>query len=216
MITSLTGERVRIGAHALQGELLVPRDASALVLFVHGGGSGRLDPRNQFVASVLHAHHQATLLIDLLGEAESCDAGKGVDIEALSERVESAMAWLAQRDDLAALPLGLFGASTGAAAALEAAAHSPGRVSAVVSRGGRIDLSGHLSRVMAPTLLIIGGDDKTVLALNMAALARLTCTKRLEMVPGASHSFEEPGALESVAHLAGAWFERHAPAGRRP
>jgi pimeloyl-ACP methyl ester carboxylesterase len=215
MMPALHGEKVRIGAHALQGDLFVPEDATTLVLFVHGSGSSRFSPRNQFVAEVLNTYHMATLLFDLLTENEARDRRNVFDIDLLARRVGSAIAWVEQRSDLADLPLGLFGASTGAAAALDAASSCPGRVSVVVSRGGRPDLSQHLGLVVAPTLLIVGGLDEEVLALNKAALAQLNCLKRLEVVPGATHLFEEPGALESVAHLAGDWFERHVPGAHR-
>jgi dienelactone hydrolase len=207
---------VQIGAQALTGELVVPFDALALVVFAHGSGSGRLSPRNQFVAGVLHHHHLATLLFDLLTEAEAADRSKVFDIELLGARVEEALDWLQQRSDLAGLRIGVFGASTGAAAALLAAARRPGRVAAVVSRGGRPDLAaGYLSRVTAATLLIVGGHDHEVLQLNRMALAQLSCEKRLEVVPGATHLFEEPGTLDSVAHLAGAWFESHLADGKK-
>jgi len=210
----LQGEKVSIGAHALQGELVAPRDASALVLFIHRHGVHGHSARKRFLADVLNAYHLATLSLELLTESESQDSAKASDLGLLCSRVQEAMAWVERRDDTAGLSVGLFGAGTGSAAALEAASQRPGRVSAVVSRGGRPELAPHLGRVVAPTLLIVGGRDPEVLALNLAALSRLKCSKRLEIVPGAGHGFEEPGALESVAHLAGTWFERHAPAAR--
>ncbi len=210
MMAALHREQVRLGGQALLGELIMPADALGLVLFVHGSGSSRLSPRNQFVAGVLNEHHLGTLLFDLLTEPEADDIDKVFDIELLSSRVAEALAWVGQRADLAGLPIGLFGASTGAAAALCAAARLPGQVAAVVSRGGRPDLAGRqLVKVNAPTLLIVGGKDRGVLDLNRGALTRLSCNKRMEIVPGATHLFEEPGTLDAAAHLAGAWFEKH-------
>jgi len=209
-------EQVLVGASALPGELDVPADASALVMFVHGSGSSRLSVRNRRVAGVLQRHRLATLLFDLLTDEEGADRRNVFDIELLGGRVEEALDWSAMRSDLADRPIGLFGASTGAAAALAAAAARPGRVGAVVSRGGRPDLAAaSLTRVIAPTLLIVGGADAEVLELNRSALRLLSCNKRLEVVPDATHLFEEPGALDSVAELAAAWFERHLVA-RRP
>ena len=216
MMATLYREQVHIGADALAGDLIVPTEAQALVLFVHGSGSSRFSPRNQHVADVLNEHHLATLLFDLLTEGEADELDKVFDIGLLAGRVEEALAWVSHRDDLATLPLGLFGASTGAAAALRAAAERPGRVAAVVSRGGRPDLAGAaLARVDAPTLLIVGGRDRDVLDLNRTALGLLGCNKRLEVVPGATHLFAEPGALDAVAHLAGAWFAQHQRTGVR-
>jgi putative phosphoribosyl transferase len=218
MMAELQREQVEVGPRALPGELVLPGDALGLVLFVHGSGSSRHSPRNQFVANVLNEHHLATLLFDLLGEPEADNIDKVFDIELLAGRVEETLAWVSRRVDLAALPMGLFGASTGAAAALHAAARMPGLVAAVVCRGGRPDLAWRrLAKVDAPTLLIVGGRDSTVLDLNRSALALLNCNKRLEIVPGATHLFEEPGTLDAVAHLAGAWFEKHlAHAGHKP
>lgn len=209
-------EQVRVGASALPGELDIPADAGALVMFVHGSGSSRLSVRNRRVAEVLQQHRLATLLFDLLTDDEGADRRNVFDIELLGERVGDALDWCARRADLADRPVGLFGASTGAAAALTAAAEQPGRVGAVVSRGGRPDLAAAaLAHVLAPTLLIVGGADTEVLELNRRALRRLACVKRLEVVPDATHLFEEPGALDSVAELAAAWFERHLVAGSR-
>lgn len=201
---------VRIGPLALPGELVVPPDALALVMFVHGSGSSRLSPRNHRVAEILQQHRMATLLFDLLTDAEGSDRDKVFDIDLLGERVGEALDWVGWRTDLTGLRVGLFGASTGAAAALVAAAERPGRVSAVVSRGGRPDLAAdRLPWVQAPTLLIVGSDDRQVLDLNRAALRALRCSKRLEEVPGANHLFDEPGALDGVAELAATWFENH-------
>ena len=193
----------------LEGTLVAPEEARGIVLFAHGTGSSRFSPRNRFVAEQLNAAGLATLLIDLLtAEEEQAERLTGhlrFDIDLLAERL------LAATDaEESGLPLGYFGASTGAAAALVAAAERPERVRAVVSRGGRPDLAGEaLRRVRAPTLLIVGGDDRQVLELNRLALARLEAEAELEIVPGATHLFEEPGALEQVAQLARAWFERH-------
>jgi dienelactone hydrolase len=203
-------ESVVIGPLALPGELALPADATGLVVFAHGSGSSRLSPRNTYVARQLHAQGLGTLLFDLLTEGEAAQRANVFDIALLSARVGAALAWLADRAELAALRIGLFGASTGAAAALVAAAEHPQRVAAVVSRGGRPDLAGdYLPRVQAATLLIVGGHDHAVLQLNRDALAALRCEKQLEIVPGATHLFEEPGALESVAALAAHWCARH-------
>jgi pimeloyl-ACP methyl ester carboxylesterase len=211
----LRSRQVRIGRAALPGDLDMPARSRALVLFAHGSGSSRLSSRNRWVAEVLQQHGLSTLLFDLLDEEEAADRRKVFDIGLLSERVQLALDWVAGQTALAGMSLGLFGASTGAAAALCAAAARPGRVSAVVSRGGRPDLAGaSLAAVQAPTLLIVGGADREVLALNRQALRELRCEKRLEVVPGATHLFEEPAALDSVAQLAADWFAAHL--GRRP
>lgn len=205
-------EAVQIDALGLAGELVVPANPSGIVVFAHGSGSSRLSPRNIFVAEVLHRHHLATLLFDLLSDAEAADRRNVFDIELLGTRVEAALDWLAEHGDAAGLRVGLFGASTGAAAALRAAADRPGRVGAVVSRGGRPDLAAdRLAQVLAPTLLIVGGHDTEVLQLNRGAMRQLHCEARLEVVPGATHLFEENGALETVSHLAGSWFSNHLP-----
>lgn len=203
-------ELVTIQGPALPADLVVPEHARGLVLFAHGSGSSRRSVRNRWVARSLQQHGLATLLFDLLTEAQAQDRRKVFDIALLGQRVTEAMQWVEQRPDLAHLKLGLFGASTGAAAALVAAAQNPQRTSAVVSRGGRPDLAlGVLAQVQAPTLLIVGGLDTEVLTLNRQALRALSGEKRLEVVPGATHLFEEPGALESVAVLAADWFTRH-------
>lgn len=203
-------ENVEIGQRALPGDFVLPANASGLVVFAHGSGSSRLSPRNTYVASVLHAHGLGTLLFDLLTEAEAAQRANVFDIALLGARVGEVLDWIRTRTDLAALRIGLFGASTGAAAALVAAAVRPTSITAVVSRGGRPDLAGeHLRQVTAPTLLIVGGADHTVLQLNRDALRALHCEKRLEIVPGATHLFEEPGTLEFVAELAANWFVRH-------
>jgi pimeloyl-ACP methyl ester carboxylesterase len=193
----------------LPGLLSLPERQRGLVLFAHGSGSSRLSPRNTFVARVLNESSLGTLLFDLLTEFEAADRGNVFDIELLADRLAAAIAWIARHDQTASLPLGLFGASTGAAAALVAATREP-RVAAIVSRGGRPDLARHLlGRVDVPTLLIVGGQDEQVLALNRVAHAVMTCDKQLSIVPGATHLFEEPGTLDEAARLAAEWFVRH-------
>ncbi len=194
----------------LDGILDAPQRAHGTLVFAHGSGSSRLSPRNRHVAAALSDAGFNTLLFDLLTEDEALDRANVFDIPLLAERVCAALDWHAARSDLADLPVGLFGASTGAAAALAAAARMPDAVAAVVSRGGRPDLAGKaLPLVRAPTLLIVGGADTEVLALNRAALADLTCDKALEIVPGATHLFEEPGTLDDVVTLARNWFAAH-------
>jgi pimeloyl-ACP methyl ester carboxylesterase len=201
---------VRVPPVGLAGTLNVPKGAHALVVFAHGSGSSHRSPRNIAVASALNAQGIATLLFDLLTPAEEDDRANVFDIPLLADRLIDAMRWLEQQRSVADLPLGLFGASTGAAAALVAAAKLPRRVGAVVSRGGRPDLAGDaLEAVRAPTLLIVGGADWQVIELNEQAAARLRGPKALEIVPGASHLFPEPGALEAVIGHAAGWFERH-------
>jgi putative phosphoribosyl transferase len=190
--------------------LCVPPGASAVAAFAHGSGSGRHSPRNQFVARALQDAGLATLLLDLLEPDEAEDRRKVFDIELLADRLRAASGWLAHDPETRHLQLGLFGASTGAAAALVAAARDPGRVGAVVSRGGRPDLAcAELPEVSAPTLLIVGGRDEEVLELNRRALALLWCERELAIIPGATHLFPEPGALEHVARLASRWFLQH-------
>ena len=217
MTTTIECEAVRIGSLGLPGELALSAESKGIVVFAHGSGSSRLSPRNAFVASVLHEHCLGTLLFDLLTIAEADDRRNVFDIELLGERMVEALDWLARRSGDTDLRIGLFGASTGAAAALRAEADRPGRVAAVVSRGGRPDLAGErLAHVHAPTLLIVGGRDTEVLQLNRAALRAMKCRKRLEVVPGATHLFEEPGALEQVARHAAAWFAARLTIGRAP
>jgi dienelactone hydrolase len=206
--------RVPAGAVMLDGNLNLPEGAQGVVLFAHGSGSGRHSPRNRHVARVLNEARLATLLIDLLTpEEEAIDAYSGhlrFDIGLLAERLTRATDWMTQDPDTRALRIGFFGASTGAAAALVAAAGRPGPVGAVVSRGGRPDLAGPaLPKVQAPTLLIVGGADLEVLELNRAAYRLLRCEKNLAIIPGATHLFEEPGALDEAARLAREWFERY-------
>jgi putative phosphoribosyl transferase len=193
----------------LEGELTIPKHAAGVVLFAHGSGSSRLSPRNQFVAEALQKTGVGTLLFDLLTEEEARDRENVFDIDFLAHRLRDATRWLRHRDGTSNYPLGYFGASTGAAAALVAAAQDKD-IGAVVSRGGRPDLAiRHLAGVRAPTLLIVGGHDFGVIELNEKAYRVLRCEKSLKIVPGATHLFEEPGALEQVAELAGDWFTRH-------
>lgn len=193
----------------VHGDLVVPPDATGLVLFAHGSGSSRKSPRNRLVASALHGRRIATLLFDLLTEAEEATRANVFDIPLLARRLRGAAAWARRDPALGALALGYFGASTGAAAALVAAADDAA-VRAVVSRGGRPDLAGDaLPRVRAPVLLLVGGDDGQVLALNRDAAARLRAPHELVVVPGATHLFEEPGTLEEVARRAADWFAAH-------
>ena len=208
--SSARSRDVEIGAHRLGGMLAVPADAKGLVIFAHGSGSSRLSPRNTRVAREFNARGLATLLFDLLTELEAADRRNVFDIPLLGTRVAEAVGWARKDRETARLAVGLFGASTGAAAALVAAAKAPDEVAAVVSRGGRPDLAGaFLQRVRAPTLLIVGGADYDVIELNEQALVQLACEKRLEIVPGATHLFEEPGALDHVVELAGGWFEKY-------
>lgn len=194
----------------LEGVLGLPEAASGIVLFAHGSGSGRLSPRNNFVARAMREAGFATLLLDLLTEEEGQDRRNVFDVPLLAERLLMATAWTKHEPDTATLPLCYFGASTGAAAAFVAETSAAWPVAAIVSRGGRPDLAGvDLARVRAPTLLIVGGADPLVLDLNRAALAALRCEKHLAVVPGATHLFEEPGALESVVDLACDWFASH-------
>jgi putative phosphoribosyl transferase len=192
-------------------DLEVPANARGAVLFAHGSGSSRHSPRNRYVAKVLNQAGLATLLIDLLTPQEDAERENRFDIVLLVERLAGALSHLQAEPRTAKLPIGLFGASTGAAAALELAAAAPDSVRAVVSRGGRPDLASRaaLHKVKAPTLLIVGGDDHGVIELNEQAGAELRCAKHLAIVPGASHLFEEPGTLEEVARLAAQWFTRH-------
>lgn len=201
------------GAVRVEGVLALPAQPAGLVLFAHGSGSSRNSPRNKLVAGELRKAGFGTLLMDLLSAAEEHDTSLRFDIGLLTRRLAAAADWLAEHAATRALPLGLFGASTGAAAALALAAQRPDGVRAVVSRGGRPDLAGAevLAAVRAPTLLIVGGLDAEVIGLNQAARARMACPSQLEVVPGASHLFEEPGRIDIVADLARDWFARHLP-----
>ncbi|HEU4844918.1 MAG TPA: alpha/beta family hydrolase [Burkholderiaceae bacterium] len=204
--------RIPAGPVHMEGMLDWPAEPLAVILFAHGSGSSRFSPRNGYVAAQLREAGMATLLIDLLSPEEDQDSNARFDIALLTDRLATAAAWLHRQPASAALPLGLFGASTGAAAALRVAAGARnGAVGAVVSRGGRPDMAGPdaLQRVASPTLLIVGGNDDVVLELNREAFARLHCQKELSIVPHATHLFEEAGTLEEVARLATAWFTRH-------
>lgn len=210
----VTTVKIPAGHDVLDADLSVPASSRGLVIFAHGSGSGRHSPRNQFVARVLNTHGLATLLADLLTPAEEVADRVGAhlrfNIELLGRRLVALVEWARQEPALRELPLGLFGASTGAAAALVAAAARPGEIAAVVSRGGRPDLAGaSLPHVTAPTLLIVGGADPEVIELNRWAKMRMRCPTSLEIVPGATHLFEEPGALERVANDAAGWFAQH-------
>lgn len=199
-----------IPPHGLDGALTVPEGAQGVVVFAHGSGSSRFSARNLQVARALNGRRLATLLFDLLTEPEAQDRRNVFDIPLLAARLTDAIAFVGAQAPTAGLPIGLFGASTGAAAALVAAAAKPDEVAAVVSRGGRPDLAGAaLAEVRAPTLLIVGGADHGVIELNQDALEALRCEKRLQIVPGATHLFQERGALERVADLAAGWFEAH-------
>jgi dienelactone hydrolase len=205
---------VRAGDTTLEGALVVPDGARGVVLFAHGSGSSRHSPRNVHVADELQAGGLGTLLLDLLTPTEEhvdlVTRELRFDIVLLAERLVGAIEWLSNQETTRTLPLGLFGASTGAAGALVAAARRPDRVGAVVSRGGRPDLAGaDLPSVKAPTLLIVGGNDPVVIDLNRRAMARMTAPLQLEIIPRATHLFEEPGTLEQVARLARDWFVRH-------
>ncbi|MDH7600515.1 MAG: dienelactone hydrolase family protein [Armatimonadota bacterium] len=203
---------VRSGSARLPGMLVVPSGATGIVVFAHGSGSGRFSPRNQFVASVLRHAGFGTLLMDLLEPDEAEDRAKVFDIDLLAQRLVSATEFLRTNAETSELPIGYFGASTGAAAALQAAAELGGIIRAVVSRGGRPDLAAqYLASVKCPTLLIVGGCDYPIIPLNRQAFEILTCPKELVIVPGATHLFEEPGALEEVARLAADWFKQHLP-----
>lgn len=222
MKTAAAIEAVEIpaGAITLNADLRVPPNPQGLVIFAHGSGSSRLSRRNRQVADFLGERRFATLLLDLLtGKEEAIDnttAQYRFDIPRLATRVSAAADWTATRREIAALPIGCFGASTGAAAALIAAADRPAAIAAVVSRGGRPDLANAaLARVQAPTLLIVGGDDTPVIELNRQAMRQMHAHVQLEIVPGATHLFEEPGTLDQVAELAAGWFARYLTA-RRP
>jgi putative phosphoribosyl transferase len=200
---------IPVGEPQLPGTLAAPAETCGIVLFAHGSGSGRLSPRNRRVADVLQQAGLATLLFDLLTEDEAKQRDKVFDIELLGQRLTAATEWISDQDDLRHLKPGYFGASTGAAAALQAAASLGDRIFAVVSRGGRPDLTGPgLPAVKAPTLLIVGGNDELVLELNREAQRQMRCPNELVVIPGATHLFEEPGALEAVAEHARDWFVR--------
>jgi dienelactone hydrolase len=201
---------VGIGQERLEGEVVLPRKPKGLVIFAHGSGSSRLSPRNTHVARQLQARGLGTLLLDLLTEHEAYDRRNVFDIALLGGRIIEAARFARSDAELSRLRIGLFGASTGAAAALVAAAQLPQEIAAVVSRGGRPDLAGTaLKQVCAATLLVVGGADYGVIELNRDAFDVLTCEKKLEIVPGATHLFEEPGTLDKVVDLAAQWFDAH-------
>jgi dienelactone hydrolase len=202
------------GGEDVRGDLSLPDAPGGLVLFAHGSGSSRHSPRNQYVARSLQTRGFGTVLVDLLTREEEAEdqmtSALRFDIPLLASRIGIAIAWIRSQPGIKSLPIGLFGASTGGGAALVAAADRPSDVSAVVSRGGRPDLAGPaLAQVHAPTLLIVGGHDTPVIRMNQDAMSRMTGLVTLEIVPGATHLFEEPGALERVAELAATWFGRH-------
>jgi len=203
--------KIPAGPVRLNGELVLPADTKSVVLFAHGSGSSRLSPRNIFVAQVLQQQGIGTLLFDLLTTSEDRDYAVRFDIDLLTQRLLAATAWLRENPETKALRIGYFGASTGAAAALRAAAEIGIVIAAVVSRGGRPDLAGEtaLVRVASPTLLIVGSEDYTVIELNEQAFAWMKCEKKLVLVPGATHLFEEPGTLEQAAQYAASWFIKH-------
>lgn len=194
----------------LEGMLKIPQSVQGIVLFAHGSGSSRLSPRNNFVADILNNAGLATLLIDLLSKQEDENYQTRFDIDLLTERLNVVVQWLGKQSNTQNLGLGIFGSSTGAAAALRVASEMGADVQAVVSRGGRPDLAMNtLDTVTAPTLFIVGGNDFGVIELNQEAFARLTCSKKFEIIPNATHLFEEPGCLEEVARLAKEWFRKY-------
>lgn len=204
-------KELRLLPIGLGGELSAPPGARAIVIFAHGSGSSRFSPRNRAVASALVEAGFATLLFDLLTEEEASSRANVFDVDLLGSRLVEVIDWVRKQPGTSGLPIALFGASTGAAAAIRAASLRPGAVCAVVSRGGRPDLAGpSLGQLAAPTLLIVGGDDEPVIDLNRQAMARMRAPVRLVIVPGATHLFEEPGTLERVIGLAVAWFDEHA------
>lgn len=212
-VSALQSVPIGIPPEGLPGDLVVPPNATGIVLFAHGSGSSRMSPRNRYVAAMLHEGGLGTLLMDLLTpneeEVDELTREFRFDIGLLARRLVRAAEWLSEQPSTGALDIGCFGASTGGGAALVAAAERPELIRAVVSRGGRPDLAGPaLSRVKAPTLLIVGGRDREVIEMNRAAFDQLGCEKRLEIVPAATHLFEEPGTLDEVARLARDWFAR--------
>lgn len=207
----MTTVMIPAGSVDLSGELVLPPEASGIVLFAHGSGSSRFSPRNTFVAKALQQQGIGTLLFDLLTRTEDQDYTMRFDIDFLTRRLLAATAWIQANPETRLLKIGYFGASTGAAAALQAAAEMGAVIAAVVSRGGRPDLAGEaaLSQVAAPVLLIVGGSDYGVIELNEQAYALMHCEKKLKLVPGATHLFEEPGTLEQAAQLAAGWFSKY-------
>jgi putative phosphoribosyl transferase len=214
MTHTIPNHAVEIPPTGLRGDLVVPGQASGIIVFAHGSGSSRHSPRNRYVAEVLQLGGFGTLLLDLLTTAEEQvdlrTRHLRFDIELLAGRLEEATDWLEHGPGTRGLPIGYFGASTGGGAAIVAAARRPEAVGAIVSRGGRPDLAGGaLARIKSPTLLIVGGEDEEVIALNREALSGMRCEKELYIIPGATHLFEEPGALEQVSSVALDWFKRH-------
>ena len=199
------------GSVRLGGLLGIPEKSNSIVIFAHGSGSGRFSSRNNYVAEALRRANLSTLLFDLLTESEDMDYEKRFDIPLLSKRLVETTKWIAERRETRSFRIGYFGASTGAAAALEASTFfPPSSIAAIVSRGGRPDMAmHHLKKVNSPTLLIVGGNDEEVIQLNKIAYEQLSCEKRLAIVPGATHLFEEPGTLEEVSRLAIDWFSMH-------
>jgi pimeloyl-ACP methyl ester carboxylesterase len=203
---------IKLDGLTLEGNLVVPKNAIGLVIFSHGSGSSRLSPRNNYVANVMQEKRMATLLFDLLTAAEDTLYQNRFNIDLITMRLIDVTQWVQTHKDLRGLPIGYFGASTGAASALRAAAFFGKEIKAVVSRGGRPDLAlGELTKVTAPTLLIVGGWDEEVIELNEKAYNKLQCIRKLEIIPNASHLFEEPGKLEEVAHISATWFAKYLP-----
>jgi len=201
---------IPINSLDLEGDLSVPEKNKGVIVFVHGSGSSRLSPRNQFVAEILNKAGFATLLFDLLTEDEDRTYENRFNTPLLAERLKEATDWLKEQEDIENIPMGYFGASTGAAAAIIGAAEIGAEIKAVVSRGGRPDLAGKaLSKLKSPILLIVGGEDYEVIELNKEAASQIVCKKEIKIVDGATHLFEEPGTLEKAAELAKNWFERH-------
>lgn len=198
------------GEKTIEGSLIIPSGAGGIVVFAHGSGSSRHSVRNNYVAAVIRKNNLATFLLDLLTPEEDADYSKRFDIDLLAHRLFIAKKWLQEQPDTKNLRIGYFGASTGAAAAIQSAAGNADIVKAIVSRGGRPDLAmPYLEKITAPTLLIVGGNDEIVIELNIEAYNNLQCDKKLEIVEGATHLFEEPGTLEQVAILAEKWFEKY-------
>lgn len=202
--------RIPDGQVRLEGSLEIPKGAKGVVIFAHGSGSSRFSPRNNYVAEELRKHGLGTLLMDLMTSDEDMVYERRFDIELLTRRLVAATKWLKGQEKTQGMAIGYFGASTGAAAAIQAAAVLDEGISAIVSRGGRPDMAGpYLGKIKPPILLIVGGQDDLVIELNQQAYKKITAPKELEIVPGATHLFEEPGALESVAELAAGWFEKY-------
>lgn len=210
MTNSQKSVLIPMGDIDLEGDLVIPPKAKGLVLFAHGSGSSRHSARNRYVAEELNKVQIATFLFDLLSREEDVNYETRFDIDLLAERLEQSTSWILKQEEVKHLPLAYFGASTGAAAALKAAALLGSKIKCVVSRGGRPDLASEaLEEVSSPTLLIVGGEDDVVIELNRSAYAHLSCPKELVIVPGATHLFEEPGTLEEVARLASTWFKKY-------